>query len=168
MKPYRILIVDDEVEILHALSRLLRDPAHDIRCAATAEEAMSVLDRTPVDLIICDFMLGPGINGLQVLEKVSSLNRDIIGILLTGYADVKVAVDAINTTGLYKFILKPWDNGELVMTIRRALEQRSLILENRQLTRELLRRDKILREMEKDNPGISQIKRDQEGRVVLN
>jgi len=168
MKPYRILIVDDEVEILNALSRLLRDPAHDIRRAATAEEAMSVLGRTPVDLIICDYMLGPGVNGLQVLERVASLNRDIIGILLTGYADVKVAVDAINTTGLYKFILKPWDNGELVMTIRRALEQRTLILENRQLTRELLRRDSILREMEKDNPGISRIKRDQEGWVVLN
>lgn len=168
MKPYRILIVDDEVEILSALTRLLRDPSLEIRCMATAEEAMAVLDRTPVDLIICDYMLGPGVNGLQVLEKVSSLNKDIICILLTGYADVKVAVDAINTTGLYKFILKPWDNGELVMTIRRALEQRTLILENRQLTRELLRRDRILREMEKDNPGISQIKRDQEGRVVLN
>ena len=168
MKPYRILIVDDEVEILNALSRLLRDPANDIRCAQTAEEAMAVLDRTPVDLIICDYMLGAGHNGLQVLEKVSNLNRDIICILLTGYADVKVAVEAINTTGLYKFILKPWDNSELVMTIRRALEQRTLILENRRLMSALLRRDRILREMERETPGISQIERDEEGRVILN
>lgn len=168
MKTYRILIIDDEMEILNALSRLLRDPAYDIRCVATAKEAMAVLSRTPVDLIICDYMLGPEANGLQVLEKVCGLNKDIIGILLTGYADVRVAVDAINTTGLYKFILKPWDNGELVMTIRRALEQRTLILENRKLTRELLRRDRILREIEKDTPGISRINRDQEGRVVMN
>jgi len=168
MKPYRLLIIDDEVEILNALSRLLRDPVNDIRCAQTADEAMAILSRTPIDLIICDYMLGSRITGLQVLEKVSNLNKDIICILLTGYADVKVAVDAINTTGLYKFILKPWDNNELVMTIRRALEQRTLILENRRLTSELLRRDRILREIETDNPGISRITRDEEGRVIMN
>jgi DNA-binding NtrC family response regulator len=167
MNPYRILIVDDEMEVLNALSLLLRDAAHDIRCATTAEEALAILNRTPVDLILCDHLLGPGMNGLQVLEKVSSLNRDIICILITGYADMKLAVHAINTTGLYKFILKPWDNGELLLTIRRALEQRSLILENRRLTRELFRRDRILREMEVDTPGISLIKKDQDGRVVL-
>jgi len=162
-----LLIIDDESEILNVLSRVLHDRRYDIKCGQTAQEALTIVENSPVDLIICDYMLGPGLNGVQLLEKISKRKNDIICILLTGYADIKIAMEAINSIGLYKFILKPWDNDELIITVRRALEQRDLIMENRRLATELKQRQEALELLEKENPGITKIKRDKGGRIIL-
>jgi DNA-binding NtrC family response regulator len=167
MALHHLLIIDDEPEILNVLSRVLHDRHSDIKCGQTAQEALTIVDNSPVDLIICDYMLGPGLNGVQLLEKITKKKKDIICILLTGYADIKIAMEAINTIGLYKFILKPWDNDELIITVRRALEQRDLILENRHLAIELKQRQEALDLLEKENPGITKIKRDKGGRIIL-
>jgi DNA-binding NtrC family response regulator len=81
--------------------------------------------------------------------------------------DIKIALEAINTLGVYKFVLKPWDNDDLLVTVRRALEQRSLILENRRLQDELKKREMLIDRLEKEHPGISRIKRDKDGRIIL-
>lgn len=167
MDPAQLLIIDDEEDILSALGRLLRDPRYRIQFASTAEEALKIAEATALDLVICDYMLGPGMNGLQVLGKVMARRPEVIAILLTGYADVQVAMEAINTIGLYKFILKPWDNNDLLITVRRALEQLELIRENRRLVVKLKNRELILEELEKEHPGISRVPRDSQGRIKL-
>jgi DNA-binding NtrC family response regulator len=164
---HQILIIDDEVEILNALSRLLRDPGCTIRCAPSAAEALAVSDQTSLDLIICDYKLGPDINGIQLLEKLLGKQKDAICILITGYADMQVAMEAINTIGLYKFILKPWDNNDLIITVRRALEQRALIQENRRLVNELRRRESVLERLEQEHPGITKIRRNAKGLIEI-
>ena len=164
---YQILIIDDEVEILNALSRLLREPGYVIRRASSAAEALAVSDQTSLDLIISDYMLGPDINGIQLLEKLLDKQKDALCILITGYADMQVAMEAINTIGLYKFILKPWDNNDLIITVRRALEQRALIQENRRLVSELRRRESVLEQLEKEHPGITKIRRNAKGLIEI-
>jgi DNA-binding NtrC family response regulator len=164
---HHLLIIDDEPEILSVLSRVLHDRRYDIKCGRTAQEALTIVENSAVDLIICDYMLGPGLNGVQLLEKITKKKKDIVCILLTGYADIKIAMEAINTIGLYKFVLKPWDNNELIITVRRALEQRDLILENQRLATELKQRQEALELLEKENPGITKIRRDKSGRIVL-
>jgi two-component system, probable response regulator PhcQ len=164
---YQILIIDDEVEILNALSRLLREPGYVIHCASSAAEALAVSDRTSLDLIISDYMLGPDINGIRLLEKLLDKQKDALCILITGYADMQVALEAINTIGLYKFILKPWDNNDLIITVRRALEQRALIQENRRLVNELRRRESVLEQLEKEHPGITKIRRNAKGLIEI-
>jgi len=167
MALHHLLIIDDEPEILNVLSRVLHDRHYDIKCGQTAQEALTIVENSPVDLIICDSMLGPGLNGVRLLEKIAKRKKDIIFILLTGYADIKIAREAINTIGLYKFILKPWDNDELIIPIPRALAQRGLIMENRRLAIELKQRQEALDLLEKKNPGTTKIRRDKGGRTVL-
>jgi DNA-binding NtrC family response regulator len=167
MNAYEILIIDDEPEILGSLSRLLRHPGYNIHSASTAGEALAAAADHDLDLIICDYMLGPEINGVQLMGRILEKRKEALCILITGYADVQVAMEAINSIGLYKFILKPWDNDDLVVTVRRALEQRALIRENQRLLSELKNRESILELLEKDHPGITKIRRDAQGRIDL-
>jgi DNA-binding NtrC family response regulator len=167
MSVYQLLIIDDEEDILRALTRLLHDPEYRIQCAPTAEQALAIAQNVSLDLIISDYRLGPGMNGLEVLAEITKAQPEVVCILLTGYADVQVAMDAINTIGLYKFMLKPWDNNDLLITVRRALEQLTLIRENRRLLTELKNRETILDQLEKEHPGISKIPRDAQGRIKM-
>jgi two-component system, probable response regulator PhcQ len=167
MNRYKILIVDDEEEILQALSRLLRNSAHEIHCAHNAKEAFAQADQFGLDLVLCDYMLDKAMNGVELLQQLVKNRGDVITILMTGYVDIKIAMEAINTLGVYKFILKPWDNDDLLVTIRRALEQRGLILENRRLLDELKKRENLIDRLEQEHPGITHVVRDKDGRIIL-
>jgi len=155
MNGYRILIVDDEINILSALRRLFSSEGYTLFTAQSAEEGLEVLAREKIDLIISDQKM-PGMNGLEFLEKTVEPYPDIIRIILTGHAELDDTIRAINTGCIYKFILKPWNNEDLKITVRRAIEQYNLILQNRDLTMELKKRDKVLEELEKQYPGITQ------------
>ncbi len=167
MNLYKILIIDDEEEILQALSRLLRNPGYELHCAHSPAEALALAEQYGVDLVLCDYMLDKAMNGVELLTRLVKDRRDVITILMTGYVDIKIALEAINTLGVYKFVLKPWDNDDLLVTVRRALEQRSLILENRRLQDELKKREMLIDRLEKEHPGITQVKRDKDGRIIL-
>jgi DNA-binding NtrC family response regulator len=158
MEKYNILLVDDEENVLNSLTRVLTSNEYKIFKAADGEEAMKVAKSHLIDLIICDYKL-PGITGIQFLEKVKEFNPDVLNILLTAHADLEMAVEAINKAVLYKFILKPWDNDSLRLTVLRALEQRSLILQNRQLTKEIETKDKVLNDLEILYPDLTEKKK---------
>ncbi len=132
MAEYKILLVDDEENILNSLIRTLHNEKYDILVKKTAEEAITVISQQKIDLIICDYKLS-GMNGIDFLEMVSKKNPEIITILLTGKADMQMAMDAINRSSLYMFIMKPWENDMLISSVSRALEQRDLAVENRNL-----------------------------------
>jgi len=119
------------------------------------------------DLMICDYVLGSGENGVDLIKSISGESPDTVAILLTGHADLSVALEAINKVNLYKFIIKPWDNDDLKLTVKRALEQKALIQENKRLIGELKKKDDMIKEMEKKYPGITDVKRDDSGRVII-
>lgn len=129
---YRLLFVDDEPGIVKALSRVFRQENYEVLTAGSGQEGLDRLAEGPVHLVISDFMM-PGMTGAQFLREVKQRSPDTIRIMLTGQANTDAVMGAINDGAVYKFILKPWNDDDLRVTVALALEQFDLIIRNRQL-----------------------------------
>ena len=122
-----VLIVDDEEMVLTSLSTLLSlETDYDVKTFVSAAKAVEHLQSNSVDLIISDFLM-PEMNGLEFLTKAKSFKPEVPRIILTGFADKENAIKLINEVGLYQYIEKPWDNADLLLIIRNALEKRQLL-----------------------------------------
>lgn len=133
----KILCVDDEKNVLRALTRLFLDDDYEIFSALSGEEGLEILDQeSDVHIVLSDYRM-PGMNGVDFLREVCLRYPETIRIVLSGYADTSAVVAAINEGQIYKFIPKPWDDNELRETIQNALELHRLQEKNRQLMREL-------------------------------
>jgi len=153
MGKYSILIVDDEENVQKSLKRVFFNDGYNIYTANNAEEALRILQREDIDLIICDHKM-PGLTGLEFLERTVHTYPDLIRIILTGHADMEDTLRAINKGNLYKFILKPWNNDDLRVTVKRALELRDIIIKNKKLNQEIKMKEKTLKEIEKKYPNV--------------
>ncbi len=138
-----ILLVDDEPAILESLELTLT-PEHRVFTAGTGEQALEILDKEDIALIIADQVM-PGMTGVEILEQVSERSPRTIRMLLTGYADMDSLVRAINEGRIYRYLPKPWDPDELRMNVRRALEAYQLAWENTQLAGALAEANEKLR-----------------------
>jgi two-component system, sensor histidine kinase and response regulator len=118
---YTILIVDDEPANLRMVERLLRRD-YQVLTATSGEEALEILAREAVDLIITDQRM-PGMSGTELLRESMQTNPDATRIILTGFTDIESLIEAINTTQVYKFVSKPWDPVNLKSTIDYALHE---------------------------------------------
>src|SRR5574343_90613 len=127
-----VLLVDDEPAILSALRRLLRQDGYHILTAESGREGLELLSEYPVDLVISEMRM-PEMNGAQFLEKDPHDYPDTVRILITGYAEIGATIDAINRGEIYRYIAKPWDDQELRLTLRKALEHHRLAQENQRL-----------------------------------
>ncbi len=133
----RLLLVDDEESILRSLRRTLRRCARGILTAANGEEALQILDQdSDVQVVVSDFRM-PGMDGVEFLRRVKERWPRIQRVMLTGYADHRAIEDAINRSEVYRFISKPWDDGQLQITVESAWEQYCLVEENERLLRVL-------------------------------
>jgi len=130
-----ILIVDDEASTRLALSKLLSKEGFLPLCAASAEEALELLNKNPVDIIISDFKL-PNMSGIDLLKVVKEKSPNASFILITGYATIQNAVAAMKA-GAYDYILKPLKFDELKKVIFKALEKQQLVKENLYLKEQL-------------------------------
>jgi DNA-binding NtrC family response regulator len=106
-------------------------------------------------------------NGLALLKTVKTLYPHILAIMLTGQAEISIAMQAINEAGVYKFIQKPWEDADLKITIVRALESIDLATERDRLIQKVKSRDAILKELEREHPGITKVERDAEGYMII-
>ena len=117
---YKILIVDDEPANLRTLARLFRDQYH-VMTAGSGAEALQLLSQHDVALLITDQRM-PGMTGIELLKNTVSLRPRMVRMILTGYTDVEALVEAINCGEVYRYVTKPWNNDELRLTVKRALE----------------------------------------------
>ena len=161
-----ILIVDDEEMILKALERVLRKDKYNIFKALNGEEGLKLLSMREFDMVISDQKM-PVMDGLTFLQKVKSEQPQTLTIMLTGAKDLDVAVKAINEAGVYKFILKPWDDEDLRVTVQRALESLDLVRERDALKDRIKARDTLLRSLEEEHPGITRVDKDEDGYLIL-
>ncbi len=138
-----LLLVDDEEYILGALRRVFRNQPYGVRVAHCANEALFKLERQPADVVISDQRM-PGLTGIEFLVQVREKYPDTVRIILTGYADIDVAMAAINEGGVYRFLTKPWRNEHLRLTVKQGLAQRDLVLENNRLRVLLMKQNKEL------------------------
>ncbi len=118
-----LLVVDDEVNIQRALFRVLQNERYRIMCASSADEAMQILTRQEVQVIISDQRM-PGVSGTEFLTKVKASHPNTVRILLSGYSDAITVTDAINRGAIYKFLTKPWDDDDLRLQVRDAFRAR--------------------------------------------
>ena len=132
-----ILLVDDQVEILNSLERLLKDD-YNIFKASSGEGALKFLDQTELSVVLADQRM-PGMTGVEFLGTSLTMQPDIIRILVTAYADIQASIDAVNKGQIFYYISKPWEPDDLRLIVQRAIDHYELKKKNVQLTKELKR-----------------------------
>ncbi|MHB8474355.1 MAG: EAL domain-containing protein [Gammaproteobacteria bacterium] len=120
-----LLLVDDEANVLNALSRALRRSEYRILVALSGEEALDILAREDVHVIMSDQRM-PGLSGTELLSKVKEMYPDTVRIVLSGYTDLGAITEAINQGAIYKFLTKPWEDEELRRQIQDAFRMHRL------------------------------------------
>lgn len=163
---HRVLFVDDERRVTEGLMRSLRKERYEILSANSAERALEILERERVDVVVSDEKM-PGMCGSEFLAVVARDHPDSVRIILSGQASLESAVRAINEGQIYRFLLKPCNEVDLAVTIRQALQQRDLEVENRRLLKTVRRQSGLLRDLEEEHPGITHVKRSAGGTVVI-
>ena len=176
----RLLIVDDEPGILHALQRLLR---HGLTAAdgsryivdecANGVQALERARSRHYALAISDYRM-PEMNGVDFLTALRTLQPDCQRIILSGYADLNALVRAVNEAAIARFIAKPWADYDLLSAVRQVLQVRELLIENRRLA-DLVRaqqgqisaQEAELRRLERLEPGITQVQWAEDGSFIL-
>ena len=119
-----ILIVDDNKDMQYILSSILKNEGYETLTVGDGKQALDVLNKKSPDLVLLDMKL-PGIDGIQILKKMKQIDNDLIVIILTAYGDVKGAVRAMKL-GAFDYIIKPFDNEEIVLVIKKALQTQYL------------------------------------------
>lgn len=143
---WRILCVDDEPNIVAALKRLFRGSGYQVSVATSAKDALTELEREPVDLVFSDMRM-PGMDGAQLLEQIRMRWPRITRVMLTGYADIGSTIAAINSGEVYRYITKPWDDAEVLATARQIFEHHALEEEKERLAALLRSKNQELSEL---------------------
>jgi len=131
----KILVVDDEQKIRIILTQILKDEGFNVQDVGRGESAIEEVDSFRPDLILMDQNM-PGMNGIETMEEIKSRHPEITVIILTAFGSIPLAVEAIKK-GAYDYLSKPFDNDELLLLVKRALEHRRLTEEVFQLKKQL-------------------------------
>jgi DNA-binding NtrC family response regulator len=132
---YRILVVDDEKDICRALEFLLSREGYKVVTAYNGQEALKKVESEDFDLVLTDLKM-EGVDGMQVLERSLAMNPGLIVIIMTAFASVESAVEAMKK-GASDYIVKPFINEDVKMTVRRLLEHKTVLMENLVLRQQL-------------------------------
>jgi response regulator RpfG family c-di-GMP phosphodiesterase len=122
-----VLFVDDEQSIRNAIERMYLE-RDDVHClfAASGQEGLEILAKEDVWVVVSDYLM-PGMRGIEFLSKVKNLKPETVRIMMTAYADLTIAIDAINKSEAYRFVTKPWNNKELMDTVDESLMRYQLV-----------------------------------------
>lgn len=161
-----ILIVDDDPNVISAIRRALMEEPYSIYSANSGVEGLAILKEHKIKLIISDEMM-PGMTGTEFLSAAKKLFPETIRIMLTGHASIQAAMKAVNSGEIYRFFTKPWDDVELKLSIRSAIEKYNLEEENRRLLKTIKRQASELTQLENKYPGITSLEKDLEGNFIL-
>lgn len=165
----KILVVDDERNVLNAVRRSLRSLPATLETFSDPVEAASAVRDRPDEFaaIIADHRM-PAMTGLELLRRVKDMAPDMVRILFTAYTEMDVVIRAINEGEVFRFIRKPWEDAELVGVVLSALSHHELILENRRLLATVRRQQETLEELERANPGLTRLPpRDEDGAFII-
>jgi len=158
------MLVDDEENILKALKRTLNQSNEwEVEIYNSGAEALRQAQVSSFDLFISDYRM-PNMNGVEFLSETKQLQPNAVRVILSGYTDLEALMGAINEAEIFRFINKPWNDHELILTIQQALQYKDVLSENLYLANEvreqkeqLSRRDQLLANLEKESPGITKV-----------
>lgn len=169
----RILLVDDEENVLKSLRRLLRSESFEVEICSNPLEAIARAKVVSFDLVVSDYRM-PQMDGVSFLKEFRQLQPDAIRLILSAYTDLSALLGAINEAQIYRFVSKPWNDQELLVTLAQALEFRDLLLENQRLADQvreqqgiISRQELALKDLEREHPAIAHVDRDEDGAIIL-
>ena len=113
-----ILVIDDEIRSLEAISRIL-DDEFDVKTASTITEATRILNDEWIQIVLCDQRM-PNQTGVEFLKTVRQRWPDAIRMIISGYTDAHDIIDGVNEAGIYQYITKPWHPDNLILTLQNA------------------------------------------------
>nr|WP_314478453.1 sigma-54 dependent transcriptional regulator [uncultured Pseudomonas sp.] len=152
-----VMVIDDEASIRTAVEQWLSLSGFQVQLFARADDSLAHITRDYPGVVISDVRM-PGMDGLQLLERLQANDPDLPVILLTGHGDVPMAVEAMRS-GAYDFLEKPFTPQHLLGSIRRALEKRQLVLENRHLHQQADLKTRLEATLLGVSPGMQQLRR---------
>lgn len=158
MQP-KILIVDDQPLVLDTLKNILKRGPYSVLGATSGAQALDILDSESIDIVISDERM-PGLAGTEFLAIVRERYPETVRMILTGYASLETAIRAINEGEIYKFLTKPCRSGDLHAAVSEALDHKAKGKIKDQVF-------SYIENLEKQAPGITQVKRDADGCVVI-
>ncbi|HDH06563.1 MAG TPA: response regulator [Nitrospirae bacterium] len=161
-----MLLVDDEPGVISALKRSLIEESYNIYTANSGIEGLAILKDNKIKLVISDEKM-PGMTGSEFLAAVKKMFPETLRMMLTGHASIQAAMNAVNNGEIYRFFTKPWNDIEIKLAIRSAIEKYDLEAENRRLLKTVKRQANELQQLEKLHPGITNLEKDQQGSVVI-
>jgi diguanylate cyclase (GGDEF)-like protein/PAS domain S-box-containing protein len=160
-----LLLVDDEENIVAALRRLLRAEGWLVLGATSAEQALQLMARHEVDVILSDQRM-PGMTGVELLRRARVLCPDTVRLVLSGYTELQAITDAINEGAIYKFLAKPWDDAQLRSHLRDAFALKEMADRNRRLDLEVQHANRELAELNRRLQALLEAQRAQNQREV--
>jgi two-component system, NtrC family, nitrogen regulation response regulator NtrX len=143
----QVLIVDDEEGIRESLSQIMEDEGYETVTASSGEEAIRVLRETMPDLVLLDIWMA-GIDGIETLQEIKAVHPELPVIMISGHANIENAIKATKM-GAYDLLEKPLSLEKVLLTVQRALEKKSLEMENRELRENLFRKWRLVGESQK-------------------
>ena len=164
---HRVLVVDDESWIRRNIRRILEKEGLTVLLADSGTAALAVLKDQKVDMVLTDHRM-PRMTGIELLETVKTKHPGTLRVMLTGFADLQLALDAINRVEVHRLLLKPYSRDQLVNAVRELLDLRSKGSEMPVMDLGQARSKKAaLDDLAQKHPGIDKVTRDRRGRVVL-
>ena len=162
---HTILVVDDDELFIEYIQSVLSGESYNVITASSGQEGLEILKKQHASIVVSEYKI-PIMSGLEFLEKVRIIYPDILTIMVTDQADIKLAIKAINEAGVYKFLLKPWDDMDFKNTIKKTLESLQVIKERDVLIRKVKTHEATLKDLEKRYPGITKVERDEDGCIL--
>lgn len=144
--PGTVLLVDDEANILTSLKRLFRPTGYRILTAEGGQEGLAILEQEAIDVVVSDMRM-PQMSGAEFLQHVRARKPEVVRILLTGFADITSTIEAINKGEIFRYIAKPWDDREMLLIVKQALDTKRLLEEKRQLEALIQQQNEELKEL---------------------
>jgi DNA-binding NtrC family response regulator len=138
----RILVIDDERSIRNTLKDILEYEKHEVDLAEDGAKGLDRFKNGEYDIILCDIKM-PGMDGIEVLEKITASESDVPVIMISGHGNIDTAVEAIKK-GAFDFIEKPLDLNRLLITIRNAMDKSNLVTETKILKKKVSRKYEII------------------------
>lgn len=135
MEKAKIIVIDDEESMCKFMQIMLKKEGYEVVSSQSSKDALEKIKNSNFDLVIADLMM-PELNGLELLSKVKSIDRDLSFIVMTAYASVDTAIEALKK-GAFDYIAKPFKVDELKITIKKSLEQKRITRENLDLKKQL-------------------------------
>jgi DNA-binding NtrC family response regulator len=161
-----VILVDDDVDVLAAIRRSVRDLAIDLRTTSDVHEALAWLEAEDVAVVIADYKM-PQMNGVELIAEVRRRSPSTVRVLMTGRHALETAVDGINRGAIFRYMQKPFNAQQMCSMVHDAISHHRELIAGAVVRIRAAKRAELYAELELDHPGIADISRDDDGAYVV-